>query len=670
MRELQPGTILVNRYRIARLLSLGGCSIVYRAWDLKSNQAVALKQNLDNSPQVVAQFQREAEILVKLKHPNLPRVFDWFQDQGSSFLVMEYIEGENLHDLLVKSGIQPFTTVMSWLEVICDALSYLHSRQPAVIHGDIMPRNLILMPPDSRLVILTDASRLVLVDFGISKTADPLLRTATSGRAVSPPYSPLEQYGSAGIDQRSDQYALAVTTFVLLTGVEPPEALERLMGTPMPETGLAPEVEKVLFKAMFLMKDGRYADIQDYYHAMLAALPIRLNARQIVRPPVPPVHPRPAPPVTPVQQANSSKSPFVIPDARLAFLNAPAYPQPDLFSGHPIGGTLTVGGPGGYRSIGVALRAAPDHARILIKPGTYHESLKVERPVQLVADGPVGSVTITAEEEDVLYVHGESVSVKGLKFIYTAGNTRDRHQRGALHIAQGTSVFVACEFITDWQIGVNLHNANTCVVFEDCEFSGGLYAAVSVTRSAKARLTRCRFTGSEIGIEAIYKKNEKSARKGGQTDDAKVDKNRTRVWLEQVLFSDCPQGISISDQAEGFASNLSLKGQAVTLVQVRSGARLMLYDTHLQRLTRAQGVVGFGNAKVGLVNCSFQDFQKATALAFGGKSQVILQSCVLTGNQPYDLHLFSGAACWDVGSNLKTNPLTRVKVEPGANLYD
>ena len=282
---------------------------------------------------MVAQFQREAEILVKLKHPNLPRVFDWFQDQGSSFLVMEYIEGENLHDLLVKSGIQPFTTVMSWLEVICDALSYLHSRQPAVIHGDIMPRNLILMPPDSRLVILTDASRLVLVDFGISKTADPLLRTATSGRAVSPPYSPLEQYGSAGIDQRSDQYALAVTTFVLLTGVEPPEALERLMGTPMPETGLAPEVEKVLFKAMFLMKDGRYADIQDYYHAMLAALPIRLNARQIVRPPVPPVHPRPAPPVTPVQQANSSKLPFVIPDARLAFLNAPAHSQPDLFSG-------------------------------------------------------------------------------------------------------------------------------------------------------------------------------------------------------------------------------------------------------------------------------------------------------------------------------------------------
>ena len=175
---LSPGDILNTRYRIERLLGQGGFGAVYEAWDLQMEGACAIKENLDTSQASQSQFAREAKILYKLRHPNLPRVFDHFTipNQGQ-YLVMDYIEGDDLREKLEKAGGSlPTYQVLTWLSQVCDAVIYLHSQNPPVIHRDIKPAN----------IRITLEGQAVLVDFGLAKLFNPSAQTTTGARGVSP----------------------------------------------------------------------------------------------------------------------------------------------------------------------------------------------------------------------------------------------------------------------------------------------------------------------------------------------------------------------------------------------------------------------------------------------------------------------------------------------------
>ena len=129
---LQSGTVLQNRYRIVKLLGQGGFGAVYRAWDTRLNGPVAVKENFDISAEAVKQFATEASMLFKLKHPNLPRVSDHFSISGQGqYLVMDYVEGEDLQQKLDKAGgsLQE-GQVIHWIAQVCDALIYLHKQNP------------------------------------------------------------------------------------------------------------------------------------------------------------------------------------------------------------------------------------------------------------------------------------------------------------------------------------------------------------------------------------------------------------------------------------------------------------------------------------------------------------------------------------------------------------
>ncbi|MBK7219553.1 MAG: serine/threonine protein kinase [Candidatus Promineofilum sp.] len=212
---LATGTVLINRYRIVRLVGQGGFGAVYRAWDMSLSQPVALKENNDGGVESQRQFEREAKLLAGLRHPNLPRVGDHFSVPGQGqYLVMDFIEGKSLGDLLAeRGGPLPEAEVLPWIRQVCDGLEYLHSRTPPVIHRDIKPDNIIISPD----------GRAVLVDFGISKEFAPGKGTTIGAKAVTPGYSPPEQYASGKTDARSDVYALGATLYTLLTGQVPPE---------------------------------------------------------------------------------------------------------------------------------------------------------------------------------------------------------------------------------------------------------------------------------------------------------------------------------------------------------------------------------------------------------------------------------------------------------------
>ncbi len=218
---LEDGYLLNNRYRILDILGQGGMGAVYQATDENLDVTVAVKENFFLTEEYARQFQREAQILAMLRHPNLPRVFDYFViDQQGQYLVMDYIEGDDLRRWMAREEHISEIEVIQIGITICDALAYLHSRQPAIIHRDIKPGN----------VKITPEGQVVLVDFGLAKKMSDKEITTTAARAMTPGFSPPEQYGEAPTDSRSDVYALGATLYAAITGYIPEDGLARATG--------------------------------------------------------------------------------------------------------------------------------------------------------------------------------------------------------------------------------------------------------------------------------------------------------------------------------------------------------------------------------------------------------------------------------------------------------
>ncbi len=216
-----PDTVLQGRYRIVRQLGRGGMGAVYEAVDERLSRTVALKERLVVTDDLKRAFEREARLLANLRHPALPKVIDHFSEDDGQFLVMEFIPGSDLGELLQRRQ-RPFspTEVAAWADELLDALDYLHTHDPPVIHRDIKPSNLKL----------TAQGKIVLLDFGLAKgTAGQMTRT-TSGMSVvgyTLNYAALEQIQGERTAPRSDLYSLAATLYQLLTGNIPEDALKR-----------------------------------------------------------------------------------------------------------------------------------------------------------------------------------------------------------------------------------------------------------------------------------------------------------------------------------------------------------------------------------------------------------------------------------------------------------
>ena len=219
---LPENTILQGRYQIIQQIGRGGMGAVYKALDTRLRATVALKETLVTGDNAHRAFEREAQLLANLRHAVLPRVSDHFVDEnGGQFLVMEFIPGDDLGRMLQRRD-QPFNAddVLRWADRLLDALEYLHSQDPPIVHRDIKPQNMKL----------TDRGEVVLLDFGLAKGSVPQGAALTNSASIygyTPHYAPLEQIQGSGTDPRSDLYGLAATLYHLLTGNTPPDALSR-----------------------------------------------------------------------------------------------------------------------------------------------------------------------------------------------------------------------------------------------------------------------------------------------------------------------------------------------------------------------------------------------------------------------------------------------------------
>ncbi len=291
---LSESHLLKNRYRVLSVIGHGGMGAIYLADDERlSGRKCAIKE-VEQDPglpeklqqEAREQFYREASILARLDHPNLPKVSDFFSSGNRDYLVMDFIPGQDLRSLVEDAhqlgNFIPEEEILSWTAQLCDALEYLHNQDPPILHRDIKPGNIRVTPN----------GLIKLVDFGLVKVMvpDEMTITVMQGRGTAL-YTPLEQYGgdTGHTDIRSDIYAMGCTLYHLLAGQAPPEAKQRFLNPdsliPLRHQNpkVRPEIERTVLWAMALHPDDRPATINDFREALFGDNPPPTSAGHTAR---------------------------------------------------------------------------------------------------------------------------------------------------------------------------------------------------------------------------------------------------------------------------------------------------------------------------------------------------------------------------------------------------
>ncbi len=284
---LKSGEVLRGRYKIRERIGQGGMGSIYLADDtrLKGRECALKEVEYDRAlPEKIRdeardQFLREATVLARLDHPNLPKVSDFFSHGARDYLVMDYVPGSDLRTLMMQARrnkkFLPEKEVLAWAEQISNALTFLHMQDPPIVHRDLKPSNLKLMPQ----------GLIKLVDFGLVKILAPEEITITiiqgQGTAL---YTPLEQYGGSDshTDIRSDIYSFGATLYHLLTNESPADARKRFLQpdslVPLRQVNpaIAPRTERAVLWAMSLHPDERPSSIDEFRQSLLGSREIPL----------------------------------------------------------------------------------------------------------------------------------------------------------------------------------------------------------------------------------------------------------------------------------------------------------------------------------------------------------------------------------------------------------
>lgn len=323
---LPKGAVLQSRYEVIKVLGVGGMGAVYLAQDLRFTgvtRMCAVKEMISTTPDpqvrrlAVQSFEREANLLAQLNHPGIPEIYDFFSEGVRSYLVMEFVDGEDLEDILEKTeGMLKLELVLDWAVQVCDVLVYLHTQSPAIVFRDLKPSNIMLRK---------STRKITLIDFGIAKAFESGQKGTMIGTEG---YSPPEQYKGIA-DPRGDIYALGATLHHMLTKrdprLEPPftfhEEPVRLLNPMVPE-----DVNAVIMKSLEYDPDKRYQSAQSFKDALQAVL----KGETPVIPASPPtqVLPSSAPAQTPPPAQYPYPQPYPPPQYGQPVYPYPPYPMP------------------------------------------------------------------------------------------------------------------------------------------------------------------------------------------------------------------------------------------------------------------------------------------------------------------------------------------------------
>lgn len=259
---LKVGDLIDGKYKILNEIGRGGMSTVYLAINEKANKPWAVKEvrknGISNRELVKQSLMVEINLLKKLKHKGLPSIVDIIDQQDNYLIVMDYIEGITLENIMQEEGVQPQEKVVDWAIQLCDVLQYLHTRKPAIIYRDMKPSNIMLRSDGS----------VVLIDFGTAREfkerhVEDTTCLGTQG------YAAPEQFGGMGqTDERTDIYSLGATMYRLVTGHNPSEPPYEMYPITHWNPRLSTGLEGIIAKCTSKDPKSRYQSVQEVRYAL------------------------------------------------------------------------------------------------------------------------------------------------------------------------------------------------------------------------------------------------------------------------------------------------------------------------------------------------------------------------------------------------------------------
>ncbi|MBN1921008.1 MAG: right-handed parallel beta-helix repeat-containing protein [Anaerolineae bacterium] len=655
---LTTSQMLQERYRVVARLGEGGMGAVYRAWDTRLHVSVAVKElvpqpGLDPAmlAQLRQQFEQEAVTLARLSHPNLVRVTDFFEESGNAYLVMEYLEGENLADYIARNGVLREAQVLEWTHQLLDALAYCHDQ--GIVHRDIKPQNILLRPD----------GRAVLVDFGLVKLwnpRDPRTQVVVRGMGT-PEYAPPEQYDTATghTDSRSDIYSLGATLYHALTGQAPPTATQRMAN---PRSFPAPRainaqinagIEVIVLRAMAIDMSERFQSAQAMQTAFAelrsgkAPLPSPFietpgtpGMPSVFAPPrpstpqqqpprasYPPAPPQPAVVAAPFRSKFPAGIIVLIGLGALLCLGASiaavwgvflrddrpastATTRPPIASPTPVPTlatpqslTVNPAGTGDFTTLPAAIAAAAPNSQLNIAAGTYtlDAPLEIDKPLTLSGAGMEQTVIVSSSPEAVIRYTGEGT--------FEAHDIAFRHEGDAeadvVYVEQGEVLFEACAFTgaVSSENGTprgGLHLSGTVTGrVENCTAADNDLDGFRLTEQAQVDLINniCRDNYQNgIGIRDNSGGEIRGNRCSGNVNNGiSITGDAAPDIVENTLSANGDSGIAYWSNASGTARLNTSEENGLHGISVNGNATPTLAENTLRRNTET-GLVYFGTS--------------------------------------------------------------------------
>jgi hypothetical protein len=283
-RSYESQSVLANQslgqYQIIEAVGHGGMGEVYSAWQPSLNRSVAIKvlaRHLHDAAEFRTRFEREARAAASLKHPNIVQIYDLDYANDTAFMVMEYIQGQNLSDLIKARGGLPFDIALSLIQEIASALDFTHEH--GFVHRDIKPSNIMLRQTDKQIF-----PQAVLMDFGVARLLNAQTRVTGSGLLGTLDYAAPEQIAEAhAVDHRADIYALGVMSFQMFSGTlpfaseNPSQVLFAQLYKPAPDIrdyrpDLPEGIADAIMRAMAKDPNDRFNSAYDFVNALMMSV--------------------------------------------------------------------------------------------------------------------------------------------------------------------------------------------------------------------------------------------------------------------------------------------------------------------------------------------------------------------------------------------------------------
>ncbi len=626
---------LKGRYRIIEKLGQGGFGAIYKVEDLLFNGAIkAVKEmgmrglNPQETQNAIVSFKNEAVLLANLAHPNLPQIYDHFEDHGRWYLVMDYIDGETLATRLEKApgGKLAITDTVKIGLQLCTVLAYLHSHQPPIIFRDLKPDN----------VMITNNDHLYLIDFGIARFFKPGQARDTVNLGT-PGYAAPEQYGGMQTTIRSDIYSLGATLYHLISGIYPglnPFNFQSLNLDPQEPWNNA--LETLIMQMLEIKEDKRPADTDVVKQELQNIQQMRqaASAKPVINPPtqlsVPPIN-------------NSAPTAL---DLR----------QSLVVSQH---------GDGDYITISEAMQTALPGAFILVKAGVYKESLMLNKNIEIIGNGPKEQVILESNNNHCVMMQTSHASIRGFTIRCQAG--QESRQYHALDILQGQLFIEDCSITSNSSACIAIHHAAANPTIRYCTIYGSVSNGIAVYDDAQCTIEYCDiFECSEPGISIATGGNpvfrhctiHHSQQHGvfahdnaqGTFEDCDIHNNgysavvmashSNLLLLRCQLHHNQQYGVNVSQEGKGSIQDCDVYSNTFDNVTVTTGSTPYFYLCKI-RDGEQSGVAVEDNGKPVIEYCDISNNRSANISISSGGDLLIRYSKIRNGQQS-GIHVYDG----------------------------